>query len=107
VERVSDHVAMIDRGRIVLCGPLDDVRLSYRRVTLRFDEPRSQPPALVGSLTCEGGGHEWTVVCRGTVEELAGAASGIGARVVEEHVPTLDEIFVARVGSRKTEPVEG
>ncbi len=41
VERVSDHVALIDRGRIVLCGPLDEVKASHRRLTLRFDEPRA------------------------------------------------------------------
>ena len=45
VERVSDHVAMIDRGKIVLCGALDAIKASHRRLTLRFDEPQEQPPA--------------------------------------------------------------
>jgi ABC-2 type transport system ATP-binding protein len=106
VERVSDHVAMIDRGRIVLCDTLDAIKGSHRRIILRFDEPPARPPAFAGSLTCEGDGHEWTAVCRATAEEVGGAASRLGARVVEEHTPTLDEIFVARVGSRKAEPVE-
>jgi ABC-2 type transport system ATP-binding protein len=47
VEQVADHVTMINRGRIVLSAPLEDIRESHR---------------------------------------------------VDGHVPSLDEIFVARVG---------
>src|SRR5262249_47586637 len=106
VERVSDHVAMIDRGRIVLCEPLDAIKASHRRLTLRFDEPLARPPALLGSLRCEGIGHEWTAVCRGSVQELECRAAALGARIVAEHVPSLDEIFVARVRSRQTVAVK-
>ena len=74
VERMADWVAMIDRGRIVLCGPLDEIKAAHRRLTLRFDEPRSQPPRLAGSLTCEGFGRDWTTVCRAPSEALAGQA---------------------------------
>ena len=104
VERVSDHVAMIDRGRIVLCEPLDRLKAAHRRLTVRFDEPQARPPALAGSLRFEGFGHEWTAVCQGSIEELQSSVSGLGARIVEEHVPSLDEIFVARVGSRPCPP---
>lgn len=100
VERVSDHVAMIDRGRIVLCGPLDTVKAAHRRLTLRFDEPQTRPPVLHGAWHWEGFGQEWTGVCGGAIEEISGQAAGLGARIVEEHIPSLDEIFVARVGSR-------
>ena len=31
----------------------------------------------------------------------------MGASIVEEHVPSLDDIFVARVGSREPVAVEG
>jgi ABC-2 type transport system ATP-binding protein len=106
VERMSDHVAMIDRGRVVLCGPLEVVKAAHRRLTLRFDEPREKPPALEGSIHWEGFGQEWTGVCGGNVVEMARAATGLGAQVVEEHIPSLDEIFVARVGSRQSAVVE-
>src|SRR5262249_57132488 len=32
VERVSDHVAMIDHGRIVLCGTLDEIKSAHHRL---------------------------------------------------------------------------
>ena len=78
VERMADWVAMIDRGRIVLCGPLDEIKAAHRRLTLRFDEPRSQPPSLAGSLYCEGFGRDWTTVCRAPSEALAGQAAEPG-----------------------------
>jgi ABC-2 type transport system ATP-binding protein len=107
VERVSDYVALIDHGKIVLCDPLDAIKAAHRRLTLRFDEPLSRPPALLGSSRWEGIGREWTTVCRGSIEEIHVSVAGAGARIVEEHTPSLDEIFVARVGSQKTAVVEG
>ena len=43
VEQIADHVAIIDRGRTVVAGALDDLRAQYRRVHLVFD--REAPPA--------------------------------------------------------------
>ncbi len=97
VERVSDHVAMIHEGRIVICGSLDQIQASYHRLTIRFDEPRSEPPSIPGVLGWKGGGHEWTVISNGQLEEFRQSVSGAGGRIVEEKVPSLDEIFVGRV----------
>jgi ABC-2 type transport system ATP-binding protein len=107
VERVSDYVALIDHGKIVLCDPLDAIKAAHRRLTLRFDEPLSRPPALLGTSRWEGIGREWTTFCRGSIEEIHVSVAGAGARIVEEHTPSLDEIFVARVGSRQTAVLEG
>jgi ABC-2 type transport system ATP-binding protein len=106
VERVADHVALLDRGRVVLSEPLDAIKATHRRLTLRFDEPLKRPPAFVGSARWEGSGYEWTTICHGSIEDLSGRAAGIGARIVEEHTPSLDDIFVARVGSRQTLVIE-
>ena len=107
VERVSDHVALIDRGRVVLCDALETVKERHRRLTLRFDEPLLNPPVLLGSTRWEGAGHEWSTVCRGSIAEIQGQLVGQGVRIVEEHTPTLDDIFVAQVGSRPAAGVEG
>src|SRR5262249_6359930 len=100
VERVSDHVALINQGRIAFCGALDEIKETHRRLTVRFDEARSRPPALAGVLAWEGAGHEWTAVYTGAPGRLRAAVAEAGARVVAEAVPSLDEIFVAQVGTR-------
>jgi ABC-2 type transport system ATP-binding protein len=99
VERVTDHLALIHAGRIVLGGPMAEVAERHRWVTWRFAEPRAEPPALSGVLAWEGGGYEWTALCGDTAEVQAGALA-CGARLVGERSPTRDEIVLARGGAK-------
>ncbi len=107
VERVSDHVALLDKGRVVVQGPLDDVRAAHSILTVRFEGPRPSPPELAGMFGWEGGGREWSAVSCLPRTDVHAAAASWGARVVEERSPSLDRIFVARVGGRQETTVEG
>lgn len=101
VDRVADRVAMIDQGRIVFSGPLDEVKAAHRMLSLRLAEPRSQLD-LPGALLSEGEGRDWSVVSDGHIEDLRAALAGLRAEVVEEREPSLEEVFVARVrGARR------
>ena len=106
VERVADQVTMIHKGRVVFSAALDDVKETHRCLTLRFPESQARPPALAGALAWEGAGREWTAVCNGRPGELRAAAAACGASVVAERVPSLDDIFVARVGTKCEAPGE-
>jgi len=107
VEQVADHVTMISQGRIVLSAPLDAITQSHRSVTVRFAESRSMPPALAGVLRWDGGGHDWTAVCREVAGELHAAIAGSDARIVAERAASLDEIFVAHVGTSAASTPDG
>jgi ABC-2 type transport system ATP-binding protein len=98
IERVSDQVAMMANGRMVLRGQLTEILESHHRLTLRFDQPQPKAPTLKGALSVSGSGLEWTVVCNGALNELAVAARTLGAQIVAQEVASLDEIFLARVG---------
>jgi ABC-2 type transport system ATP-binding protein len=106
VERVSDHVAMIHRGRVMFSAGLEEIKDGHHCLTLRFEQGRSEPPALPGVLAWDGAGYEWTAVCGGRLGELQTAAAAAGARVVDKRVPSLDEIFMARVGAKVGAPEE-
>jgi ABC-2 type transport system ATP-binding protein len=97
VERVADRVAIIHQGRILLTAPMEEIKDTHRRVTLRFGQPHERPPSLVGTLSFEGQGFEWTYICSGESGQLRRAAEAIGATVVDDAALTLDEIFVSRV----------
>src|SRR5438309_3522237 len=56
IERVSDQIAMLHQGRVVLCGPLDEVKAQHRRITLRFERQQPKPPAVPGALSVTGAG---------------------------------------------------
>ncbi len=101
VERVADYVAMVSAGKLVMSAPMDELKATHHRLTLRLAEPTVQAPALDGMLSAEGGGREWTIVCDGQLEALRASATRIGAMIVESSSPSLEEIFVARVGQRK------
>jgi ABC-2 type transport system ATP-binding protein len=98
VERVADEIALLHQGKLMLCGSLSQILEEHRRVTLRFPEPQTAPPSLVGAIRCHGVGHEWDCLCNGGLESLKQEAIRIGAEVVAENSVSLDEVFLGRVG---------
>ena len=101
VERVSDNVAIINRGKIVLNDSLDNIKETHHRLTLCFDQPQTVAPKLPGVLSCVGGPLEWTLLCDGQIDQLKNAAITLNARIVEQGTPTLEDIFIARVKKKK------
>ncbi|MCG8450265.1 MAG: ABC transporter ATP-binding protein [Pirellulales bacterium] len=102
VERVADRVTMIHNGRLELSGSLPEILQRHHRIVLHFDSLPPTQPEFPGALSCQGSGREWTVLCNGGVDELRATASKIGAQIVEEGTPSLDEIFLARTESSAT-----
>jgi ABC-2 type transport system ATP-binding protein len=64
LERVADHVAIIDQGRIVFCTSLEELQETHRRLIVRFDA-MSSPPTLPEVLSWERAGAEWVALCQG------------------------------------------
>jgi ABC-2 type transport system ATP-binding protein len=103
IERVSDHIAMLHRGKVVMCGPLDEIKARHRRATLHFEVAQAKPPLIAGALSVSGLGKEWTVICNGGRAELPAVAASLGARILEEHAASLNEIFIAHAGEAMPE----
>jgi ABC-2 type transport system ATP-binding protein len=99
IERVSDHIAMLHQGKLVLCGSLDEIKRQHRRVTLRFASSLSIPPVVPGGLSVTGSGKEWVVMCNGGGNDLPMAAARLSAEIVDERSPSLSEIFVAHAAA--------
>lgn len=97
VQRVSDHVAMLHLGKMLLTSPMDDVLTSHHRLTVRFEQPLDSPLKIDAALRCEGEGREWTVLCNGERASVEAQLSQLNGEIVDRAAPTLDEIFVARM----------
>ncbi len=100
VERVSDHLAMMHNGKLVLCGELEGIKAAHRRIVIRFDSPLGGPPVLDGALSVTGAAHEWTIICNG-IGNVTASATRLGGKIVSEHSPSLDEIFVAHASTKQ------
>lgn len=98
VERMSDHVTLMQQGRVVLHGVLDEVRGAYQRSRVHFGESFDQPPVLETALAMEGGGRSWSVIHSGSTEQFRHSVVSRGGEVVESRDATLEEIFLARAG---------
>ncbi|HUR44713.1 MAG TPA: ABC transporter ATP-binding protein [Candidatus Saccharimonadales bacterium] len=96
IERVSDDIALMRDGQVVLSGPLDQVKAQHYRITFRLQQASTQPPRVSGALSMEGSGREWTAICNGAREQLIESVGRLGGQIMEEETPSLNEIFVAR-----------
>lgn len=105
VERLSDHVVMIDQGRVVFDGEMEAVAATHHYTTVRFDNNLTSKPAITGALTLEGSGRSWSLIHTHAHDELQAIVLTLGGEIIESRNASLEEIFVARVGrdTRKEE----
>ncbi len=103
IARVSDRVAMLAQGRLVMHGSLDHILETHRRLVVRAPKLGSSTLTLPGALSTSGGPEEWTVLCNGTHAELLDALRNMKGEVVEESAATFEEIFHARAALRAAE----
>ena len=99
IERVSDHVAMLHQGRLVLYGPLDRIKAQHRRITLRFETPQPKAPLIPGALSVNGAGREWTVICNRQRSQIQSLTMGFGTEIVGEDAASLNEVFIAHANA--------
>jgi ABC-2 type transport system ATP-binding protein len=105
IERVADHVAVLDNGRLVLEGAVDRIKADVRRARAVFEGDAPAGAELPGMIDSSAEGRVLTVVASAANGELKASLEGLGAReVVVERLP-LEEILVAvlRCGRAKGE----
>lgn len=105
IVRVSDQVAMMAHGRILVHGPLNEVLESHRRMVIRLKSKETKLSEFPGALSVSGGPDEWTVICNGNRNDFVACLHNMGGAVLEESEATFDEIFHARV-NQASGPVE-
>jgi len=100
VEQIADRIAIVDRGRAVLAGALDELRENFRRVQLVFD--RDAPQAVfraAGVARVRRQGRVLTVIASGGAEPILDEARALGPVSVDVAPVTLKEIFLETVAT--------
>ncbi|MCA9177423.1 MAG: ABC transporter ATP-binding protein [Planctomycetales bacterium] len=107
VEMMSDRVVMINRGRVVLQGDLDDVKSNHLSIAVRFDATPKAFPQLDGLLEATRQGEVWQTLWQADQELTCGRLQQVDGRVLSARHASLQEIFVARAGRRAASLLEG
>jgi len=100
VDQIADRVAIVDRGRAVVAGALDDLREQYRRIQMVFegDAPEHRFDAR-GVERVQRRGRLLTVLASAGEEQIVAEGRAIGARSVDVAPVTLKEIFLETVAA--------
>lgn len=99
VDQIADRVGIIDRGRTVVTGALDDLREKFRRVQLVFDG--DAPDAAFrapGVERVRRKGRVLTVLSSAGAEGILDEARALNPVSVDVVPVTLKEIFLEAVG---------
>ncbi|HLQ49126.1 MAG TPA: ABC transporter ATP-binding protein [Candidatus Dormibacteraeota bacterium] len=122
VERICDRVAILDRGRLITEGLLEELLAAHARPIYRLG-PAPGQGATVAILVDRLRAAPWTTdvavaddLVRVTVSDPVGAAAGILPLVVAAGVvldlferarPTLEDVFLELVGPATADDLDG
>lgn len=98
VEQICDHVCLIDDGKAVIDGDLDDLKMRYRRILLVFD---GAPPAALSSIPgidhLRHRGRTASLLTHADVDAMKARVGELDPLSVEVRPVTLKELFLDHV----------
>jgi ABC-2 type transport system ATP-binding protein len=100
VDQIADRVAIIDRGRLVVSGALDDLRQNFRRIQLVFDGDAPEPSFRApGVERVRRKGRVLTVLSSAGTDKILDEARALNPVSVDVVPVTLKEIFLETVAA--------
>jgi ABC-2 type transport system ATP-binding protein len=94
LERFADHAAIMDHGRLLACGRMDELVERYRQLDVQWDH--RTPTALSGLYVLEDrGDRAQLLIDRNAVSPESLTTQGI--RVLAEAPLTLEDLFLALI----------
>jgi ABC-2 type transport system ATP-binding protein len=100
VEVVADHIGIIDKGKMVVTGSLDDMKAQYQRLNVVLGEADNLPGRWAeGVEAVHREGRVVSILASRNVEGIIAQAQSIPGAVVERFPVTLKEIFLEHVRS--------
>lgn len=98
MERTSDHVTMIQNGKVTFDCDLDAIKETHSYTTVCFADPLARAPYFHGVLMAQGADRSWSLVHDTPLEAFSTQLLGVGGEVLQSRHATLEEIFLARAG---------
>ena len=100
VELIADHIGIIDRGKMIVAGPLDDMKARYQRLQVVFaDAVRPPDHWAEGVEHVRQEGRVLSILASRNADAIAEQARSLPGTTVEQYPVTLKEIFLEHVRS--------
>jgi ABC-2 type transport system ATP-binding protein len=96
IERIADWVGMIDKGKLLLEAPMEDLRARFRRIQVAGVAEMAMP---VAAMRVRRSGASTEYVVRDGAEEFVDALERGGATVLQSSPMNLSEIFLECLGA--------
>jgi ABC-2 type transport system ATP-binding protein len=101
VELIADHIGIVDQGKMVVSGSLDDMKNQYQRLQMVFADPVQLPKQWVdGVESIRQEGRVVSILASRNADAILGQGQSIPGTVVERFPVTLKEIFLEHVRSQ-------
>jgi ABC-2 type transport system ATP-binding protein len=98
VETIADHIGIIDKGKIVAGGCLDDMKTTYQRVQVVVGDGAALPVEWKeNTLSMRQDGRVVSMLCAGNADAIMAKARAIPGATVERFPVGLKEIFLETV----------
>jgi ABC-2 type transport system ATP-binding protein len=102
VEQIADSIAIIDRGRSIVSGSLDDLKLQYQRLQVVFENELRAPLHWVDGVEhVRQEGRTVSILASRNVEGILEQIRSLPSASIERHPATLKEIFLDHVRSNE------
>ena len=105
VERVADHVAILDRSILRASCRVDTLRDCARRIVLTFIDTPPRLPHIPGLLESQREGNELRLTLVNYSPQTEEIIAGLGAIATEQTPLTLEDIVIAYIGQRGERPL--
>jgi ABC-2 type transport system ATP-binding protein len=96
IERIADWVGMIDKGKLLLEAPMEELRARFRRIQVAGVAEMAMP---VAAMRVRRSGASTEYVVRDGAEEFVDALERGGATVIQSSPMNLSEIFLECLGA--------
>jgi ABC-2 type transport system ATP-binding protein len=99
VERVADHVAVLDYSVLRACSSVETFRDRVRQLSVRLrTQPCGDLPAIPGLLRVQRADNELTLIVANPTGKTRRTLQALGAEAVDEQTLSLEDALIAYVG---------
>jgi ABC-2 type transport system ATP-binding protein len=98
VELIADHIGIIDQGKMIVAGSLDDMKAQYQRLQIVFANSVQAPAQWVDGVEhVRQEGRVLSILASHNVDAIVEQARSLPGTAVERYPVTLKEIFLEHV----------